>query len=116
MLPNLAIMTWHSAGLQIVDISNPAHQQLGGSFSPTPLAHVATEDPALTRGPNKVAMWSYPIIKDGLIYVVDVRNGLYILRYTGKHADDFGYIKFLEGNSNLGDADRLDGVYPPPKE
>ncbi|MBV8280940.1 MAG: hypothetical protein JO347_02610 [Candidatus Eremiobacteraeota bacterium] len=115
VLPNLAIMTWHSAGVQIVDISDAAHQVRGGSFSPTPLERVATEDPALTRGPSKVAMWSYPIIKDGLIYVVDVRNGLYILRYTGKHADDLGYIKFLEGNSNLGDADRLDGVYPPPK-
>lgn len=43
---------------------------------------MALEDPALPRSPNKVIVWSFPIIKDGLIYVIDVRNGLYILRYT----------------------------------
>jgi hypothetical protein len=69
---------------------------------------VALEDPALSRGPNKVVMWSYPIIRDGLIYVVDVRNGLYVLRHTGPHADEAGGLTFLEGNSNLGDAVRID--------
>ena len=49
-------------------------------------------------------MWSYPIIRNGLIYVIDIRNGLYILRYTGPHADEVADIHFLEGNSNLGDA------------
>jgi hypothetical protein len=51
---------------------------------------------------------SYPIIKDGLIYVADVRNGLYVLRYTGPHADEVDGLTFLEGNSNLGDAVRID--------
>jgi uncharacterized repeat protein (TIGR01451 family) len=46
-------------------------------------------------------MWSYPIIRDGLIYVVDIRNGLYILRYTGPGAEEVAAISFLEGNSNL---------------
>jgi hypothetical protein len=41
---------------------------------------VATEDPALNRGPNKVTVWSCPIIRNGLIYLIDIRNGLYILR------------------------------------
>jgi hypothetical protein len=49
-------------------------------------------------------MWSYPIIRDGLIYVIDVRNGLYVLRYTGPRQDEIANIDFLEGNSNLGDA------------
>jgi hypothetical protein len=53
-------------------------------------------------------MWSFPIIHNGLIYVVDIRNGLYVLRYTGAHADEVNAITFLEGNSNLGDAGRLD--------
>jgi len=48
-------------------------------------------------------MWSYPIIRDGLIYVIDIRNGLYILRYTGPHAGEVADIRFLEGNSNLDD-------------
>jgi hypothetical protein len=108
VLRNLAIVAWHSGGLQVVDTSDPAHPQQAGSFAPTALGTVATEDPALGRGPNKVIMWSYPIIKDGLIYVVDVRNGLYVLRYSGPHAQEVSAIKFLEGNSNLGDASRLE--------
>jgi hypothetical protein len=42
-----------------------------------------------------------------LIYVIDIRNGLYVLRYTGPHAGEVAGISFLEGNSNLGDAERL---------
>jgi hypothetical protein len=94
--------------LQAVDIADPAHPSQAGWFSPTPLPSVAKEDPALSRGPNKVVMWSYPIIHNGLIYVVDVRNGLYILAYTGKHALEILRTRFLEGNSTLGDATRLD--------
>jgi hypothetical protein len=49
-------------------------------------------------------MWSYPIIADGLIYLVDVRNGLYVLKYKGAHAREVREIAFLEGNSNQGAA------------
>jgi hypothetical protein len=108
VLADLAIATWHSGGLQVTDISDASHPKQTGVYEPQPLAHVVTEDPALSRGPNKVVFWSYPVIKDGLIYVVDIRNGLYILRYTGPHANEVNTIKFLEGNSNLGDAPRLD--------
>jgi len=48
-----------------------------------------------------------PSVRDSLIYVIDIRNGLYILRYTGPHAGQVAGIRFLEGNSNLGDAVRL---------
>jgi hypothetical protein len=104
----LAIVAWHSGGLQVSDISNPVNPVQSGFFAPTPLASVATEDSALSRGPNKVVMWSYPIIQNGLIYVIDIRNGLYILQYTGPHSADIASIGFLEGNSNLGDFLRLD--------
>lgn len=104
----LAFITWHSAGLQAIDITDPEKMAQAGWFSPVPLAEVATEDPALSMGTNKVVMWSFPIIVDGLIYVIDLRNGLYVLRYTGPHVKDMGRIGFLEGNSNLGDAVRLD--------
>jgi hypothetical protein len=109
VLRNIALTTWHSGGLQAYSIGDPAHPRQTGFFSPRPLVDVDTEDPALSQGLNKVVMWSYPIIKDGLIYVIDVRNGLYVLRYTGPHAADIGAIRFLEGNSNLGDALRLGG-------
>ena len=105
---NLALVTWHSGGFQVIDIEDPALMQQSGWFSPTPLAEVANEDPALSMGTNKVVMWSFPIVKAGLIYAVDIRNGLYILDYTGQRADEIADITFLEGNSNLGDAVRLD--------
>ena len=109
VLPDVAIVAWHSDGLRAVDISDPANPVSAGAFVPEPLASVATEDPALSRGiVNHVVMWSYPIIKDGLIYVVDIRNGLYVLRYTGPHADEVSGTGFLEGNSNLGDAVTLE--------
>jgi len=45
-----------------------------------------------------------PIVKDGLIYVVDIRNGLFVLRFLGPHSEEVDQIQFLEANSNLGDA------------
>jgi hypothetical protein len=107
VLPELALDSWHSGGLQAIDIANPAQPTQAGWFSPTPEPAVATEDPALNGGPNKVTIWSYPIIKEGLIYVVDIRNGLFVLRYTGPNSDAVRAVKFLEGNSNLGDALKL---------
>jgi hypothetical protein len=104
---NLALVTWHSGGFQAIDIKDPGQMQQGGWFSPTPLPAVANEDPALGMGTNKVVMWSFPIVSDGLIYVVDIRNGLYILRYTGPRSGEISGLSFLEGNSNLGDAVRL---------
>jgi hypothetical protein len=107
VLPNLAFVTWHSSGLQAFSLADPTNPQQTGVFSPRPLRSVVTEDPALSEGLNKVVMWSYPIIKNGLIYVIDIRNGLYILRYTGPGAAKVNHIKFYEGNSNLGAAFRL---------
>jgi hypothetical protein len=126
VLRNLAFIGWHSGGMQAIDISDPTRPSQAGFFSPAPILMVANEDPGLSQGPattvmelnnpdithpdfqTKVVMWSYPIIRDGLIYVIDVRNGLFILRYTGPHSDEVKEIKFLEGNSNLGDAVELD--------
>lgn len=111
VLRRLAFVTWHSGGLQAIDIRDPAAPKQAGWYSPKPLPEVAIDDPALgDYGRGKPIMWSFPIIKNGLIYVVDIRNGLYILRYTGPRRRDVDRIRFLEGNSNLGDALRLWGV------
>jgi len=53
-------------------------------------------------------MWSYPVVAGGLVYIIDIRNGLYILRYDGPRAEEINSVQFLEGNSNLGDATRID--------
>lgn len=101
---NMAFITWHSGGLQAISIENPLQPVKVAEFLPEPLPSVGTEDPALSSGLDKIVMWSYPIIKDGLIYVVDIRNGLYILKYHGPFEDEIAAIRFLEGNSNLGKA------------
>jgi hypothetical protein len=99
---DLAFITWHSAGLQAVDLSDPTRPRGAAEFRPEPLPAVVTEDPTFSTGPDKLVFWSYPIVRDGLIYVVDIRNGLYVLRYRGEHAAQVDCASFLEGNSNVG--------------
>jgi len=105
----IAFTTWHSGGLQAVSLERPQWPYRLAQFMPRPLDNVMLEDPRLSSDPDtgngeKVVMWSYPIIVDGLIYVVDVRNGLYVVRYRGRFQREVERITFLEGNSNQGDA------------
>lgn len=104
LTPNIAFITWHSGGLQVVDISDPRKPVKLTEFVADPVIPILQEDPVLSSGGDKVVAWSYPIIKDGLIYFVDVRNGLYVMRYSGPYESEVSKVRFLEGNSNLGDA------------
>ena len=103
----VAFITWHSGGLQAISLRRPARPRQMAKFVPEPLPVVTTEDPALSSGRDKVVMWSFPIIKDGVIWVVDLRNGLYALKYKGPGRRHVNRIDFLEGNSNLGAARRF---------
>ncbi|MGH2535054.1 MAG: LVIVD repeat-containing protein [Thermomicrobiales bacterium] len=93
----IAFATWYAGGLRAVDLRDPAVPAEAGVFVPDPLPAVAADDFSL--GSYAVRMWSSPIIRDGLIYVVDIRNGLYVLRYTGPNADAIERIDFAEGNA-----------------
>ena len=113
LTPSIAFSTWHSGGFQAMDITNPNNPTQLAEFKPEPLPMVGMEDPRLSSNTSeqfpsrpdlKVVMWSYPVIQDGLIYVVDLRNGLYILKYKGPYEHEVDEISFLEGNSNQGDA------------
>jgi hypothetical protein len=109
LTPHIAFSTWHSGGFQAVSIQQAHRPYQLAEFFPEPLAEVMLEDPRLSSDPDtgrheKVVMWSYPIVKDGLIYVVDLRNGLYVLKYRGAFEREVSRIEFLEGNSNQGDA------------
>ena len=86
VVDEIALVTWHGVGLVAASLMRGRLSE-AAAFEPRPLERVATEDPRLTAGPVKVAMWSTPIVADGLIYVVDVRNGLYSLRGTGRRRD-----------------------------
>ena len=75
---------------------------VGDSLNPPP-SEIASPD-----FQSKVVMWSYPIIDKGLICVIDIRNGVYILKYTDPQANQVRGTEFLAGNSNLGSAIELD--------
>ena len=107
---HLAFIGWHGAGLQAIDISDPAHPKPAAGYMPDPLPYVEQEDPALSSGEDKVVMWSFPSIVDGLVYVVDLRNGLYILRYHGPFENEVAKTSFLDGSSNDGDLQLIEPV------
>jgi hypothetical protein len=120
LTPRIVFTTWHSGGFQAIGIENPRRPYQLAEFFPEPLDEVMLEDPRLSSDPDtgrneKVVMWSYPIIKDGLIYVVDLRNGLYVLEYDGRFEREVERIRFLEGNSNQGDALCFEPVRKAPK-
>jgi hypothetical protein len=109
LTPHIAFSTWHSGGFQAIDIEDPRRPYQLAEFTPKPLDSVMLEDPRLSSDPDtgrneKVVMWSYAVVKDGLIYVVDLRNGLYVLEYRGPHQSEVSRIRFLDGNSNQGNA------------
>ncbi len=109
LTPHIAFTTWHSGGFQAVSLERPSRPAQLAEFIPEPLDTVMLEDPRLSSDPDtgrneKVVMWSYPVIQDGLIYMVDLRNGLYVLKYKGKFDKEVRRIDFLDGNSNQGDA------------
>ncbi|MBV9293312.1 MAG: hypothetical protein JO222_12740 [Frankiales bacterium] len=119
LFPDVALLTWYSGGLRAVDISDPAHLYQDGAFVPRPQFTPALRDnrlffpsstqpgilPTDSTYPGSTAkfwtgaMWSYPVVQNGLIYVADIDLGLYILRYTGPHAAEIDRAKFVEGNS-----------------
>lgn len=102
VFPNVALVPWYSGGLRAVDIANPAAPVESGAFVPKPSFQPDFRDNRLYFSPDDRwtgAMWSYPVVQNGLVYVVDIDLGLYVLRYTGRHADEVAKAAFVEGNS-----------------
>ncbi len=95
---HLALISWYSAGLQVFDVAEPVH--------PSPLAElrpagVTPRQRDLRLRGEAPMTWSYPVIRDGLIYVVDINQGLLVLRYRGPYQEEIDGLVFAEGNSNL---------------
>lgn len=95
---DLAFVTWYSSGLQVFDVSNPSQAVRLSEFKPQAVEPGA-RDPQL--GATSAMSWSYPIVRDGLIYMADINQGLYVLRYQGPHPEQVAQTRFAEGNSNL---------------
>ncbi|MGH2628199.1 MAG: LVIVD repeat-containing protein, partial [Anaerolineales bacterium] len=94
---DLVFVTWYGGGLQALDVKEPARPRRVGLFVPRGEGAAAES----YVGTYPVQMWSYPILRQGLIYVSDIQSGLYILRYTGPGAEDVENVPWAEGNANV---------------
>jgi len=93
VVDHLVLASWYAAGVQVLDLSDPYAPQRVGQFVPTGEGVAARG----LLGSYPVQMFSYPILRDGLLYVTDSRNGLYVLRYTGPGTEVLT-IPWAEGN------------------
>jgi hypothetical protein len=93
VVDHLVLASWYAAGVQALDLRDPYAPQRVGQFVPTGEGVAARG----LLGSYPVQMFSYPILRDGLLYVTDSRNGLYVLRYTGPGAEVLA-IPWAEGN------------------
>lgn len=94
---DLVLVTWYAGGIQALEVKDPTRPRRIGLFVPR------GEGAAVESyvGTYPVQMWSYPVLRQGLIYVSDIQSGLYILRYTGAGADGLEQVPMAEGNTNL---------------
>jgi len=97
VFPNLFFISWYSAGLRAWDISNPVLPMEVGVFVPKPVPNIVE----LFRNSPDVWVWSHPILYNGLIYISDENNGLYILRYKGARAEELPQRGRVISNTNF---------------
>ncbi|MEA2647017.1 MAG: hypothetical protein QOE92_2100, partial [Chloroflexota bacterium] len=95
--PNLALVSWYAAGLQVFDIADAAHPVVVAQVRPGAVTP-SRRDPQL--GPSPSLTWSYPVLSRGLVYVADINQGLLVYRYLGPHDDEVASAALVEGNSN----------------
>lgn len=95
---DLALVSWYSAGLQAFDISDPAHPLRLAELRPAG-SIPGSRDPTL--GSTQAMTWSYPVLRDGLVYVADINQGLLVVRYRGPHQEEVSGAGLVEGDSNL---------------
>jgi hypothetical protein len=98
IVQDLALVTWYSSGLQVFDLSDPAHPRRLAEARPQG-SEPGQRSPEL--GAALTMTWSYPVVRDGLVYVADINQGLYVFRYHGPHEEELSRVAFAEGNSNL---------------
>jgi hypothetical protein len=91
---DLVFFSWFAAGVQALDVSNPLEPRRVAQFVPAGEGSA----PQSYVGSYPVQTWSYPILRDGLLYVADIQSGLYILRYTGPGAEAIGAVPWAEAN------------------
>jgi hypothetical protein len=104
--PSVVFATWDAGGVRAIDITNPYTPfELGfffnkpasevrwcnGRSGPCETAEVDAEGVAIRqRGtlPPDIEARSYPITMNGYLVYTDSPSGVYVLKYTGPHADE----------------------------
>lgn len=87
--PDIVFATYYSGGLRAIDISDPTDPVQVGQYRNAPVEEVRWPTYGSPEGEYKPysLAFSYPITHDGYIIYGDVASGLYVLNYTGPHAD-----------------------------
>jgi len=101
--PDVVFVTYYSGGIRAINISDPSEPAEVGHFFNEPVSEVrwATYGPSGDGGSsgdepvphqrlrNNTSMFafSYPVVHDGYVIYGDVHSGLYVLKYTGPHAE-----------------------------
>lgn len=87
--PDIAFATYYSGGLRAIDISDPTNPVQVGYYRNTPVQEVRWPSYGSPGGEYKPYpfAFSYPMTHDGYVIYGDVSSGLYVLEYTGPHAD-----------------------------
>lgn len=105
VLPHIVFATYYGGGLRAIDITNAfspvevgyyfgqpvkrirwAHEIAADTVMKPDGSGLALEKPSL--GPPDLIHFSYVVAYNGLLIFADINNGLYIVRYTGPHADE----------------------------
>jgi len=102
---HLALVSWYSAGLQVFALDDPANPERLAEYRAAGAQPIVRD---VQLGTTDTMTWSYPVIAHGYIYVVDINQGLLVLRYHGAHEDEISGLPFAEGNSNV-----TDNLLPP---
>jgi hypothetical protein len=105
VFPHIMFTTYYGGGLRAIDISNPFTPVEVGHFFGKPVdnvrwAHEISDMRVMkpdgsglaealpSIGPPDIIAFSFVDSHDGLIAYADVNNGLYLVQYTGPHADE----------------------------
>jgi hypothetical protein len=94
---DLAFVTWYGGGLQVLDVRDPASPRRVGVYVPSGAGAARGS----YVGTYPAQLWSYPVLRQGLLYVADIQSGLHILRYTGPGAEAVNTVAHAEGNLSI---------------
>ncbi|MEX0737642.1 MAG: choice-of-anchor B family protein [Bacteroidota bacterium] len=87
---NLAYVAWYTAGIRVVDLSNPTNPQIVGAYDTYPL-----NDNTAYAG----AWGADPFLPSGKVIISDMQTGLHVVRYMG---DKRGIVNGTVTNGSTG--------------